>query len=125
MLEALGLLNKPNQIVCVVCGNQRWSKLVNTITVLIDLHMVVMLVFVLGGGGRLKYQVYLLCPFLSNDTVPFTFFCFSALMFAHFVIFPSLTVHFGFISHGEVRILQLFENIVPKIREVTTLEKNA
>ena len=68
MLEALGLLNKPNQIVCVVCGNQRWSKLVATITVLIDLHMVVvMLVFVVVLGG-LKYQVYLLCPFLSNDT---------------------------------------------------------
>lgn len=53
MLEALGLLNKPNQIVCVVCGNQRWSKLVTTITVLIDLHMVVVMlvfVFVLGGG---------------------------------------------------------------------------
>jgi hypothetical protein len=46
-------------------------------------------------------------------------------MFAHFVIFPSLTVNYGFISHGEVRIQQLFENIVPKIQEVTTLEKNA
>jgi len=50
MLEALGLLNKPNQIVCVVCGNQRWSKLVTTITVLKDLHVVVvMLVFLLRG----------------------------------------------------------------------------
>jgi len=54
MLEALGLLNKPTQIVCVVCGNQRWSKLVTTITVLKDLHVVVVvLVFVLGGGGGL------------------------------------------------------------------------
>ena len=54
MLEVLGLLNKPNQIVCVVCGNQRWSKLVNTVTVLIDLRMVVVMlvfVFVLGRGG--------------------------------------------------------------------------
>lgn len=53
MLEALGLLNKPTQIVCVVCGNQRWSKLVTTITVLKDLHVVVvvMLVFELGGAG--------------------------------------------------------------------------
>ena len=125
MLEALGLLNKPNQIVCVVCGNQRWSKLVTTITVLIDLHMVVvMLVFVVVLGG-LKYQVYLLCPFLCNDTVHFTFFCFSALMLAHFVIFPSLTVHFVFISHREVRILQLFENIMPEIQEITTVEKSA
>ena len=56
MLEALGLLNKPNQIVCVVCGNQRWSKLVTTITVLKDLHVVVVMlvfVFVLRGGGGL------------------------------------------------------------------------
>jgi hypothetical protein len=40
MLEALGLLNKPNQIVSVVCGNQRWSKLVITITMLMGLRMV-------------------------------------------------------------------------------------
>ena len=69
--------------------------------------------------------MYLLYPFLSNDTVSVTFFCFSALMLAHFVVFLSLTVHVGFISRREVRILQLFENIVPKVQEVTTLEKNA
>jgi hypothetical protein len=38
-------------------------------------------------------------------------------------MFPSLTVHFGLICHREVRILQLFENIVPKTQEVITMAK--
>lgn len=67
----------------------------------------------------------LLCPFLSTDTVPSTFFCFSAVMLAHFALPVARTVRIDLIAHREVRILKLFENIVAKIKEVTTLEKNA
>jgi hypothetical protein len=71
---------------------------------------------VFDGGGGGGCQAYLLPRFLSNDTVVFTFFCFRAIMLAHFIVFPFLTVYSGSVSQREVRSCSCFRNFVAKDR---------